>query len=312
MATALEPLVAYPDPSSPTVATDTAAIMAGLPPPFAPPLRPEPARAAPASRVARAPRAIAGPLVVLLIVGSVVGAALLVAALPGGDEGGIAVATASPRPTRTPAATARPTARPTPTARPAPPTATPRATPRPPGVAGDLCEPILGFACGLGAGTYEPSSFEPAVRFVLGEGWSTILSEPDIAALGRPEGVFTMAGSVSAVYPSGEPTAPPRSARALVEVLVGTDGVAASKPVERRVDKRKATVVDLAPTGSERVAIFGTAGQTFYIEVYGTTRVIVVDAKDGPLVIAIEPSEGSRLEDVLPAAEAVVDSLRFR
>jgi hypothetical protein len=197
--------------------------------------------------------------------------------------------------------------RPAPTAAP-----TPRTTPRPPGVAGDLCEPILGFACGLGAGTYEPSAFEPAVRFVLGDGWSTILSEPDIVALGRPEGVLTMAGTVSAVYPSGDPTAPPRSARALVEALIETDGVAASRPSEHRVDKRKATIVDLAPTGSERVAIFGTAGQTYYIEAYGTTRVIVVDARDGPLVIAVEPVEGSTLEAVLPAADAVVDSLRFR
>jgi hypothetical protein len=182
----------------------------------------------------------------------------------------------------------------------------------PPGGAADLCEPFLGFACGLGAGAYQPSAFEPAIRFVLGDGWSATLSERDIIALGRAEGALTIAGDITAIHPSGDPTAPPDSARALVEALINTDGVAAGKPSERRIDKRKATVVDLSPTGSVRVAIFSTADQTYYLETHGTTRLIVVDAKGGPFVIAVEPVEGSTLKAVLPAAEAVIDSLRFR
>jgi len=38
---------------------------------------------------------------------------------------------------------------------------------------------------------------------------------------------------------------------------------------------------------------------------------IVVDTRDGILVIAIEPADGQMLQDVLPAAQQVVGSLRF-
>jgi eukaryotic-like serine/threonine-protein kinase len=316
MAAALESVVASPDPSSPTVAIATVARPAAAATPVAPPLRPEPTIPAPPRSVLgrRTPRAIVGPLAVLLIVASVVVGALLVAALPGGI-GGIAVATASPHPSRTPTATARPTptAQPTPTARQTPaPTPTAAVTPLPAGAAADLCEPFLGFACGLGAGAYEPSAFRPAIRFVLGDGWSTAVSEPDIIALERAEGELTIAAHLSAVFSSGRPSKAPANARAIVEAFIDTAGVAAGKPSERRIDKRKATVVDLSPTGSARVAIFSTADQTFYLEPHGTTRVIVVDGKDGPLVIAIEPVEGSTLKAVLPAAGSVIDSLRFR
>ena len=167
--------------------------------PLAPPLRPEPVVAAAAStrRARRAPPAIAGPLVVLLVVVLVVGGALLVAALPGGGDGRAgALATASPRPTRTPAPTARPTSAPLPTPRrtatPAPtaaPTPSPKPTARPAGAAADLCAPILGFACGLDAGTYDPAAFAPPIRIKLGDGWSAAVSEPDIIALQRETGI---------------------------------------------------------------------------------------------------------------------------
>ena len=129
--------------------------------------RPRPVR--PAGR--RASPVIAGPLAVLLVVAVVVVGALLVAALPGGDTGGLAVATTTPAPTRTPAATARPTATVRPSSeadrRAPPPPRRPRpgSRRRPAGDTGDLCDPILGFACGLGAGRYEPSGFTPAIRF---------------------------------------------------------------------------------------------------------------------------------------------------
>ncbi len=235
MAEALEPLVAYPDAASPTVATETAPIVAAAAPaapatPAVPtaPLVPEPSSfAGPAVRTARsrrAPAAIAAPLAVLLIVAAVVGGALVVAMLPAGGNGGTALASGSPRPSRTPAATQRATATPRPTVRP---TATPRPTPtvapaptaqptpRPPGAATDLCEPVLQFSCDLDAGTYEPSAFKPPVRFVLGDGWSASLVDPDIIALGRDTGIITIAGRVATIFPKGEdsPVAAPSRCR---------------------------------------------------------------------------------------------------
>jgi hypothetical protein len=60
------------------------------------------------------------------------------------------------------------------------------------------------------------------------------------------------------------------------------------------------------------VPLFGTSTQTFYLEPVGTTRLIVVDGDDGVLVIAIEPAADSTLESLLPEANRVVSSVRFR
>ena len=320
LAAALEPLVAHPDPSSPTVATDTAMLAAGARgESAAAPLRPAPVAASPASTAParRAPRAIAGPLVILLIVVVVVAGALVVAALPGfGEKGRIAVASASPRPSRTP----QPTPRPTPIPTPAPtPTPAPRATSSAPPTARpasgnvlDLCEPFLGFACGLDKGTYEPARFTPPIRFDLGGGWSAAAAGATLISLTRVDGVLTIASGITTVYPAGRASNAPATARALVETFIGTDGVAAGKPVGQRIDKRNATVVDLAPTGPDRVRLFGSGEQIFSLEPGGTTRVIVIDGKDGPLVIAIEPAANTTLEAVLPTALAVVKSFRFR
>lgn len=171
---------------------------------------------------------------------------------------------------------------------------------------------MFGFACGLGAGMYQPATFEPGVSFRLGDGWSATLREPDIISLSRPEGVLTMAGTLAAVYPSGGAETPPGSGRAIAETFVETDGVAASRPKVDRVDKRRATVVDLSATGPQRLPLFSTTDQTFYLEPDDTTRIILVDARDGILLIAIEPAQGGRLEDILPIANAVIDSLHFR
>jgi serine/threonine-protein kinase len=341
IATAFEQAIGYPDPSSPTIAvpvpaaayaTAGAAIAGGaqpaalgvarpgaLPDGVAPPL--EPARGGPPSDGRggrRASPVIAGPLVVLTAVAALVGGGVLLAALPASDNGAAAILSPSPKPSRTPTPTAtpRPTPKPTPTAAPtAKPAATappPQPTPRQAGTLGDLCQPILGFPCGLGAGAYQPATFETALSFRLGDGWSTSLYEPDIVSLTRAEGGLTFAGGVTAVYPSGGQEDAPRSARALVEVFVETEGVAASRPDAGRVDKRRSTLVDLSPTGPDRVALFSTARETFYLEPHGTTRLIVVEARDGIVVLAIEPVEARMLEDVLPVANQVVASLRFR
>jgi hypothetical protein len=290
-----------------------------LPDGIVPPL--EPGRGGPPSGGRggrRASPVIAGPLVVLTAVAAVVGGGVLLAALPASDNGTAAIvspspkATKTPSPTVTPRPTPRPTPTPAPTAKPTPTPAPPQPTPRQAGTVGDLCQPILGFPCGLGAGLYQPATFHPTVSFRLGDGWSTSLYEADIVSLTRAEGGVTFAGAVTAVYPSGGQDDAPRSARALAEVFVETDGVAASRPDAGRVDKRRSTVVDLSPTGPDRVALFSTAKETFYLEPHGTTRLIVVDGRDGVVVLAIEPVEARMLEDVLPVANQVIGSLRFR
>jgi tRNA A-37 threonylcarbamoyl transferase component Bud32 len=339
IATALEEAIGYPDPSSPTIAVPAAAAAAtagtgtavvtappgglgvarpgALPDGIVPPLQPGSAGGPPAGGRGgrRASPVIAGPLVVLTAVAAVVGGGLLLAALPGSDSGTAAILSPSPKASRTPVPTAtpRPTPRPTPTpaptAKPTPAPVLAQPTPRQAGTLGDLCQPILGFPCGLGAGTYQPATFEPAVSFRLGDGWSTSLYEPDIVSLERDDGALTLAGSVAA---AGGQQDPPPSARDLVEVFIETDGVAAARPDTARVDKRRATTVDLSPTGVSRVALFSTAKETFYLEPHGTTRLIVVDTRDGIMVLAIEPADGRMLQDILPAANQVIGSLRFR
>jgi serine/threonine-protein kinase len=288
-------------------------------PPVRPPSEPTPPTAANdrAAAIRRAPPAIAAPLFVLGTVVAIVAGALFVASLPGrGDAVAIGLASPTPRATRTPVVTRAPTPSPTPLAKPTPapkPTPVPAATAKPkPGAAADLCDPIFGVTCRLDAGTYEPSKFAPSIRFVLGDGWSTTLWQSDLIVLGRPEGSLTIAGGIKGVYPSGKAEDPPRTARGIVETFIGTDGVAAGRPDDVKIDKRKATVIDLAPMGPDRIELFGTSTQTYYLEPVGTTRIVVIDGKDGPLVIAIEPAEDSTFEAVLPTTEKVVASIRFR
>ena len=337
IAAALEPIVSRPDPSSPTTGVPSVTLAAGAAamsaagagaagtlatpaahaaaPPMRPPSAADPHRPVGATTVRRASPAIAGPLFVLVVVAAVVAGGLFVASLPSqADSGLVAIATATPKPTRTPRPTARPTPVPVvkPTAAPKP-TPTPKAVVKPPTAgARNLCDPIFGFACGLEKGTYDPTRFEPPIRFKLRDGWSTELWEVDLIALGRREGGLTFASNLLGVYPDGDATDAPRSRRSLVETFIETDGVAAGRPHDIRVDKRRATVVDLAPTGPDRVALFGTSTQTFYLESVGTTRIVVIDGDDGLVVLAIEPLEDSTLEAILTEADRVVDSVRFR
>jgi hypothetical protein len=237
---------------------------------------------------------------------------LLVVSLSGRIDGGpVAIASPSASPS------ARPTPSPDPTASPRPtPTPKPSATPKPqtsagPGGGKDLCDPFLGIPCGADAGTYAPSKFTPAIRFELGRGWSVSANDPDLIALGRDEGSLTIVSAITVVYPNGQTTAAPDTARALVEAFIGTNDVAARKPVAQRVDKHKATRVDLAPTG-DRVALFATDSQTYYLEANRTTRLLVVDAPGGPLVIAVAAGENQSLDRITPTTDPIVKSLRFR
>ena len=226
-------------------------------------------------------------------------------------------ASPTPRATRTPAPkpTARPTPAPTlaPTPAPAKATPAPKPTAKPAAASGaNLCEPFFGIACGLDKGTYAPAAFVPAIRFTLGDGWSVASSNANLISLARDTGTLTFASAVDTVYPNGDAAAAPTSARLLVETFIETDGVAAGKPGDRRIDKHTATSIDLAPTGRDRIALFASGEQTFYLEPFGTTRVIVIDSKDGPVIIAIEPTQDSTIEAVIPAASVVVKSLKFR
>lgn len=326
MSNALEPVVAAPALSSPTTVVETVPAIetvatGALAPPLRPSMLPIAGRQAEVAANRRGSPVITGPLMVLLLVAAVVAGALLIAALPGpGDPTGLALASARPTPTRT--AKASPTGTPKPsaprTAAPtqAPtqaPTPAPTPTPKPPGPGvSDVCEPFFGFACGLGAGKYQPSVFKPAIRFALEDGWSVATLTRNLLALGRDDGVVTFASSIDRVYPTGSASSAPTTAQGLVEAFIGTDGVAADLPFTRRAGKRPAVVVDLAPDRLERIALFSTAGETFYLEPFGTTRIIAIDGKDGLFAVAIEPGADSTFESIRRAGQAVVKTLRFR
>ena len=285
------------------------------------PLRPAAAGGLPAApmgfgAVRRAPPVIAAPLVVLMIVIGVVTAALLLAALPGGGSRGVAFASPTGRAVVTATPTQRPTARPTPRPTPAP-TAKPTALakvdplPRSPGAL-DVCDPFFGVSCGLDAGTYEPTHFTPSIRFKIGKGWAVADSQANLLALARDEGRMTFASGITAVYPSGDPADAPTTARMLVEAFIETDGVAAGKPADRHIDKRRATTVDLSTTGRERVPLFGSGSQAFFLEPNGTTRIVVIDGVAGPLVIAIEATGDGQSAAIVKIAMPIATSVHFR
>ena len=312
---ALETLVIRPDPVSPTT-------LAG--PTVAPPLAPAAASAIAAGPpadgtrpwIARRPSpAVAAPLAVLLSVLVVVGGAMVVAAMPRLVDSVGAITSPTPRPTPRATPTPRPTPKstPKPTAKPTPkPTSAP--TPRSAPTAGspDLCDPIFGLACGLDAGRYAPARLEPAIRFDLRGGWSTVSQEAHLLVLGRDQGTMTFASGIAHVYPSGDRARAPGTARNLVETFIVTDGVASDKPVQRRVDKRRATIVDLWPSGNVRIPLFDTGDHVYFLEPSGPTRVVVIDGPDGPLIVALEASDGSTLDDLWPEVKRVLDTLRFR
>ena len=131
-------------------------------------------------------------------------------------------------------------------------------------------------------------------------------------SLTRDAGAMTFAGSIGTVFPTGGAEPAPTTVRGLVESFIGTDGVAAGKPRNKKIDKHTALVVDLAPIGPDRITLFGTRDQTYYLEADGTTRIFVVDAGDSLLIIAIEPAAEATIEAVLSVASPIVNSVRFR
>ncbi len=327
MAAALEPIVAslaagttsrVEVPVAPTFSTGADAggvALGGVAPPLrppsnAPPMVPQPARRSTGPAIA---------LLVLAIAGGILGA-VLVAALPGGDA--IALRTDEPPSTARPA-TGRPTATPDPTADPTQqPTATPdpTATPEPtevpptvpPGEVADLCESFFGLPCGLGAGRYAPSRFEPAFDLQLGDGWSTALHESDLVALTREEGSMTFAADIAEVYPGGAATEPRDKARDVIEAFVVTDGISSTEPAAVRIDGRRGFSVDVSPLGSTRVAMFATSSSTYFVEADRTTRLVVLDVRGDVAVLCIEPSDVTDLEGILDTADVAAGTIRWR
>ncbi len=327
MAAALEPIVAslaagatsrVEVPIAPTPPTG-AEVDGAAEGDVAQPLRP---RSAPPPLVAASARRSRGPGIVLLILaigGGILGA-VLVAALPGGeaiairtDEPPASAATATQRPTSTPDPTVDPT--PEPTASPGP-SATPESTEAPPtvppGRVADLCESFFGLPCGMGAGRYAPSRFEPAFDIKLGEGWSTALHESDLVALTREEGSMTFAADIAEVYPGGTATEPRDKARDVIEAFVVTDGISSTEPAAVRIDGRRGFSVDVSPLGSTRVAMFATASSTYFVEADRTTRLVVLDVRGDVAILCIEPSEVTDLEGILDTADVAAGTIRWR
>jgi len=254
-----------------------------------------------------------GVAVALLALLGIAGGAMIVAALPGGDRpvasvapSEAAVATPTPAPTPSPTAVPTPTPPPTPVATPAP-------TALPAGEVSDLCEIFFDIPCGLGAGRYAPSRFEPAFDIELGEGWSNAVHGEDIITLTRAEGAVTFAGRIREVYPKGETEEPRARARDIIDALISTEGVGATDPADVRIDGRRGLSTDLAPSDSKRVALFRTDGSTFHLEPDRTTRIVVIDLKgDETILLAIEPIDGSELRDILETADPAAGTMRWR
>ena len=314
MAAALERIVAATDPSSPTLVIPIPVARgpeSRSPTPSAPTggRSSRPAGSARAGR--QGPRA--GALIVLmaaLLAGIGLSAALIAAM---SDRQGSALATRQPTqapdvaPTPTdPPATSEPTASPTlaPSAAP-----TPTLTPVPPGEVADLCEVFFELACGLAPGRYSPSKFELPFALELGEGWSALLHEAQIVTLVRDEGLVTFASGIATVFPDGQETTTRGRPRDLIEAFIATDGVGSSDGASVRIGGRRGLSVDLAPTGGERVALFTSDSASFFLEPDRTTRVLAIDVRGGTVIIAIEPSAGGTLDEILASADGAAATI---
>ena len=261
-------------------------------------------------------------IVAIAVVGLALGA-WLVSALPGSD-GSMAFQTDPPTVDPTPDPTPEPTT-PEPTAEAtAPPTPSPEITAEPTtepsaeptdvplGEVADLCEIFFDLPCGLGAGRYEPSRFSPAFEIELGDGWSAATHASGVVVLQRAEGLMTFMSGITVVDPDGAATAVRDRTRDLIEALVTMDGVAATEPAEVRIDRRRGLSIDVATVDPARLAMFANGGSAFYLEPGRTTRLVALDTRDGTLMLAIEPADGSELVDILASADVAAGAIRWR
>jgi len=253
--------------------------------------------------------------VALAVAGVMIGA-VAVAAFPGigSGIGNLAIASAphaTPAPTRAPAT---PTATEPPTTAPTKPPRTPTPAPTVDAVtaAADLCEPIFGFSCGLDPGRYGPSRFVPAVSFQLGDGWSTEQQSADRVALGRNEGRLTLLSDVTRIYPKGSEVAVTGSLRKVIGRIATTTATTASKVRGLTIDGHPGFSVDLTTSDPNGVPIMGVGEETYYLRPLATTRIVLLDLGRRTLAIAIEPTGGASLRDILSTADAVAGSVRVQ
>lgn len=320
IAAALEAVVQAIDDASPTTIVSTPRAVAEAP---------RAARTTSAERGRARPRAAgksrtsptgarraapSGVAVALLALLGIAGGAMIVAAIPGDPVQ--PVASVEPSEAAVPTPTPEPTPSPTPSASPTPeltPTPSPLPTALPEGEVADLCEIFFDIPCGLGAGRYAPSRFEPRFDIELGDGWSNAVHGEDIVALTRPEGTITFAGRIREVYPGGETDEPGQRPRDLIEAIMSTDGVTATDPADVRIDRRRGLSTDLAPSGSERVRLFATESSTFHLEPERTTRIVAIDLSgDDTILLVIEPNDGHELADILETADPAAGTIRWR
>lgn len=325
MAAALESIVVAADPSSPTSVMATPAFVPPTSVSAAPatPSAPSPPPASPDGTLAppaRGRRSVMPSLAIVAI--AVIGLALgawLVSALPGAD-GSLAFQTDPPTGDPTPERTVEPSAT-VPTALPTPspettaePTAEPAAVPTdvPLGEVADLCEIFFDQPCGLGAGRYGPSRFSPAFDIELGDGWSAASHATGVVVLQRSEGLMTFMSGITVVDPDGAATAVRDRTRDLIEALVTMDGVAATEPAEVRIDRRRGLSIDVATVDPARLALLANGESAFYLEPGRTTRLVALDTRDGTLLLAIEPADGSDLGEILATADQAAGTIRWR
>jgi eukaryotic-like serine/threonine-protein kinase len=216
----------------------------------------------------------------------------------------------------TPSATAPRTAKPTkaPTARPtARPTATPTPTPIPTPVDASLVEPLCAPApdpCALDVGWHAPATFGPGLQFQLGPGWSTVIDSDGLVVVSRPEGLLTIASGISLVDASQSGLGDGHASD-LVKAFIATDGVTATHALPVTIGGVAGRSTDVTPRKTGRRAMFRTGTTTYFVEVGRTTRLVALDVGDRVIVIAIEPSKGHTLKEILATADVVAASLRF-
>ena len=104
----------------------------------------------------------------------------------------------------------------------------------------------------------------------------------------------------------------PRDARDLIEALVVTDGVSATRPAKVRIDKHKGFSTDLTALDGGRVRLFANGAFGYELQPGRTTRVVALDVGDAIVVLVIEPSDRSTLQDLLASADDVAASMRFQ
>ena len=286
LAAAIEPLVAAPAASAGASAASAGAAAARRR--AHPPVRRE-------RRVSRV-TAVGAVLVAVLTVGGLAMAAF-------GADAGLGEAARTARP----GSTARPSAKPTPKAAAADPTTATAPTPEPV----DLCRPILDVACALGSGRYAPAAFSPDLAFTLGDGWSTSSAGSDLVVLSRPEGLLTLASDVRPAA-GREGAFGDGFARSVIAGIAKTPGVKASKPATVHIGGHSGRSVDITPTGKTRRAMFATSDRTYHAEAGRTTRLVALDVDGRTVLLAIEPTAGETLRQILDTADVVASTMAFR